>query len=192
MDCTRLLGTAGRCWCRIGCGVPGIAITMAVATSVLAQPVAFGPAEVSRLQQLTSFSSDWTSTGNFDLEEPVQLDITIEGVLVPQEGNAELLFSTLQESAGPLLLNYGPEHVYHATLQLAEEVRRLGLGRGKLKTGWRARLSGWPATEHNLSPSVLLVDEIEMLRGNKRYALHDYPRMRRHKERLKSHPHKDQ
>ncbi len=156
------------------------------ATCAFSQPSAITPEDVSRLRQLTHFSWDWSNTDAFDLDNPVSLQVTIQRVVIPEVGNAELLFtlSDQQRRRSELTLPQRPR--YHAILQSAEEVRRLGIRRSDFVEGLQATLTGWPATERNVTPNVLLIDEIEMGNQGRRFKLQDHPHMQKHRKRAAS------
>ena len=182
MDCSKHVLMADRRGRFIGALLLGLYLIGTLPSLALAQPVATGPAELSRWRAWTDYRTDWSATDRYDFGTPVSVDITIEGLLLPQEGNAELLFRTTAAATEHLPFLHGPDHIYHATLQLAREVRRLGLSERDLRRGLRARLRGWPATPENHSPSLLLVDEI-LLPGNRgSFSLHHSPRMRAFRE----------
>lgn len=149
---------------------------LTVSSSVNAEFDAVGPLEVSWLRQMTVLSADWSTTDIYDLNAPVELQVTVEGLLLPEGGHAELLFTPADVGIEPFVRfpQLGP--VYHATLQLADEARRLGLTHRSIRVGSQALIKGWPATERNISPSILLVDEISFI-GQSIIALHDYPEM---------------
>ncbi len=125
---------------------------------------------------MTVLNADWSTIDIYDLNAPIEMQVTVEGVLLPEEGYAELLFTPADGTTEPFnrFPQLGP--VYHATLQLADEARRLGLSHRSFRVGSQAVIRGWPATEQNISPSILLVDEIISPGGNT-IALHDYPQM---------------
>jgi hypothetical protein len=177
MDCSTLLRILYLCGRLPGLALLGFTIVATAVPATAAQPVAAGPDEVSRLRQLTTLTPDWSGTDLYDLARPVELVVTVEGLLVAQEGGTELLFSTAVRDAQFLTRFPAQGPVYHATLQLTSEIKRLGLDLRKLKTGKQALIRGWPATRNNHSPSVVLVDEID-IRGGAHIALHDYPAMK--------------
>lgn len=133
-----------------------------------AQPRAITPQDVAERRQWIDSGSDWAATDAYDLSRLLTLEVRVEGLLLPESGNAELLFSVLENAVGAL--NLKPGRTYHATLQVAQEFRRLRLGRRSFPRGALARLSGWPATGVQRSPSVLLVRDIEL--GGRHLSLH--------------------
>jgi hypothetical protein len=159
----------------------GVALLTAVlAVRAAAGPpaglVVLGPVEVGQLRQHTEFSSDWSMSDRFELGRPISLVVVTERLLLPGEGEAELLFSLPGGDSrlpGPAPVS----GIYHATLQLGGEVRRLGLDAATLRRGEKLRLRGWPATDANRSPARLLVEELELLGSGRLFRLHDYPAM---------------
>ncbi len=146
-----------------------------------AQPVAQGPREVNRLRPWIDPSPDFSRSQAFDLTRPVQLQVRVEGLLLPEGGDAELLFTVLRDAGEELALRRG--QTYHATLQRGPEARRLGINGRQLRGGRRALLRGWPATGAEQSPTVLLVDEIAFKGGGKPLRLHDAGTMERERKR---------
>jgi hypothetical protein len=136
-----------------------------------AQPRAITPEDVAERHRWIDSRSDRASTAVYDLSRLQTLEIRVEGLLLPESGNAELLFSVLEEAVGAL--NLKPGRTYHATLQVAREFRRLRFSRRSFPRGARARLSGWPASGGQRSPAVLLVKDIEL--GGRRLSLHENP-----------------
>lgn len=134
-----------------------------VATCLMVSPVlqAQSPEEYQALQEQTDFRSDWYNTRQFDLDNPVKVDVTIHGIEVPELGHAKLLFTPVPTFEMKQHRDFDPDAVMRATLQLAEELDRLELSERYFEKGIRATLTGWPAVRLGESPSVMLIDEIE-------------------------------
>ena len=157
-----------------------LVILLACCPVLWAQPVAIGPQDLNWLRQHTEFSSDWSETELFDLGRPLSLNVTLRGLELPEaDGNAILLFSVDGPQRQLGVRDVDARYVFRATLQLADEVRRLNLSQRELGHGAKAVLRGWPSTPKNLSGSVLLVDDIELASAGARVSLHaNNPRMR--------------
>lgn len=158
----------------------GLAMLSAT-VSVGAQPTAIDPRDISRLNRLTHYSSNWSETDQFDLHNPVAIVVTLRGIDLPENAGAAYLLFTLDLPQG----KQGPGRqagntLFRATLQTAGELRRLKLGRGSFSAGRQAILRGWPSSASNNSASIMLVDEVEMLDNGQLRALHiPHPKMRK-------------
>jgi len=146
-----------------------------------AQPSAYEPEQIRRLNRETGFSSNWSSTDQFNLEEPIELTVTMKGVDIPETvGPAYLLFS--MDVPGALIAEglLAQDHTFRATLQTAAETRRLKLNHGQFAAGKQAVLRGWPPTPDNAGSSMMLVDEVEFLHNGQKVSLHrPHPRMKK-------------
>ena len=143
------------------------------ASPVWAQPAAIEPYQIQRLHRETHFSSNWSETDQFDLENPIELVVTLQGIDLPTSpGEAHILFT--MDIPQSLLddRSLGPNTVFTATMQTAGEARRLKLNRGRLGKGRQAILRGWPPSASNNSASLMLVDEVELLHNGKIISLH--------------------
>ncbi len=136
-----------------------------------AQPRAIAPEDVAERRQWIDSGGNWAATDAYDLTRLQTLQVRVEGLLLPEHGNAELLFSVLEAAVGAL--NLVPGRTYHATLEVAEAFRRRHPGRADWRRGTPARLSGWPATGTRRSPSVLLVRDVDI--GGRRLSLRGPP-----------------
>ena len=148
---------------------------------VSAQPTAIEPLDTSRLNRLTHYSSNWSETDQFDLENPVEIVVTLRGIALPENAGAAYLLFTLDLPQG----THGAGQqagrtLFRATLQTAGELRRLKLGRGSFTAGRQAILRGWPSSATNNSATIMLVDEVEILHNGQLRALHlPHPKMRK-------------
>ena len=138
-----------------------------------AQPGAISPEDVRRMRHETDFSNDWLATNQFDLEDPIALAVTIEGIRIPEAGGrADLLFTMdiPQALLDDGFFEYG--HVFYATLQTTRELSRLRINANKFRAGEEAIIRGWPPTRQNKTTSMMLIDEVEILRNGDRVKLH--------------------
>ena len=143
-----------------------IILTLLISQHVTAQVEVWGPAESSTLHQFTSFSSDFSDSELYDFDNPIKLEITIQGVQFPEDvGYAELLFSIDAASQKSERAAEDPDFVYVATLQTPDELGRLGIRESDFKRGLPAVVTGWPATSKMRSASYMLVDEIDLYRS---------------------------
>jgi hypothetical protein len=145
---------------------------MCLSTPSFAQPSSTGPQDVARLKQKTHFSDDFTHTNAYDLNRPVELFITIRHLVDPEFGNAEMHFTLDALGRGIEATDFDPDLVYIATLQLAREVRRLNANPRSFERGVQARITGWPATADNYGHSMMLVNELDFLKGKKVLRFH--------------------
>lgn len=155
-----------------------ISILLFSTQAFAAQPMVFGPEQINRMRQLTTFSDDFSETKYYDLDNPITLSVTIFAHHIPEEGNAELIFTIDESFSDALRVSEDPDVMYVATMQMAQEAKRLRLGDGRFKKGLQARLTGWPANDNNHTPSILLIDEIELVRSGRKFAMHaENPKM---------------
>lgn len=149
--------------------------------AVSAQPTAIEPLETMRLNRLTHYSSNWSETDQFDLDNPVEIVVTLRGIDLPENAGAAYLLFTLDLPQG----THGAGRqagstLFRATLQTAGELRRLKLGRESFTAGRQAILRGWPSSATNNSATIMLVDEVEILHNGQLRALHlPHPKMRK-------------
>jgi hypothetical protein len=157
----------------LGCTV----ICTSGASQAVAQPAVVDPGAVIATRQWSETSSDWSVTQIYDLDQPVEIAAVIEGLNLPDGGNAELLFRADEEVQQALQWPPGLQ-VYHATLQTTEAARKQQVGTGQLKAGSEVLILGWPALPGNGSVSRLLVDQITVKATGKTYAFHEYQPMK--------------
>ena len=138
-----------------------------------AQPKSIGPDEISRIQQQTEFSGDWTNTDVFDLDQYITLKVTIERLDIPDRaGNVYLWFTLKNQQKITDQENLPANQPFQATLQSVDIVEFLGIDERDFPRGVEAVIRGWPATEKNITGSVLLVDDVNITGSGKTFALH--------------------
>lgn len=161
-------------------------LTYVLLTSPLAwsQPRSISPADIAETKRHTSFSNNWSTTPLYDLEHPVELLVTLHDFNVPRQGYGELVFTVDSHGEGAEEMYLEPERKYIATLPLVDFIRDLHLNERKLSRGVQARLLGWPVVDDNQRNSVVLVDELELLRGGEliRFQPIVYPTMKKHRK----------
>lgn len=153
---------------------------IAPATAYEPQP-ATAAEDISRSRALSDFSSDWSGTDQYDLDEQIELRATLQGIDLPDDGVAVLTFTL--DLPGTVLARIpgSADQLFHAVLQTAQEVKRKGLSRRSFGRGKGVLLRGWPASEANTSGSMMLVEEIQFDNGG-RYRLHsDNPKMKKNR-----------
>lgn len=169
---------------------PGFLLATAAFLSVAAisnlshaQPTAITPQDMIQQRQFTDTSSDWSDTPFYDLENPVEMVVVIEDLVTTNEGNVELLFS-MSSFEGRALSKTEDRPLHRAVLQRDHEFEQLKIGNRAFGRGVEARLYGWPATRHNRTPAILLVDEIEILASGKVHAFHpEHERMKKKRDK---------
>jgi len=150
-----------------------ILLSLMAVSHTVAQPAAIGPQDVSRLQQQTEFSGDWSGTGFFDLDQYVTLRVTIQRLKIPdREGNVYLWFTLKNQQKITDQENLPADQPFQATLQSVDIVKSLGIDERDFPQGVEAVIRGWPATDKNISGSVLLVDEVNVTGSDKQLVLH--------------------
>lgn len=134
------------------------------------------PHSYSDSRYQNSASSDFRNSDRFDIKNPIKAQIIVHRISIPENGYAELLFTypgdaELKRSAElkDPDARIAPYRV--ATLQTAEEVRRLRITEESFENGVEATITGWPATRWQRPYSELLIDEIEFNSGNKKLVL---------------------
>lgn len=147
--------------------------TLCVAHHGLAQPEAIGPEELSHLRQQTEFSGDWSETDAFDLDQYVTLPVILEGLVIPEvAGNVYLWFSTTTQNTLTDQRDLPDDFRFKATLQSSGVLEKMDLSERELPRGTDAVLRGWLATDLNISGSVLLVDDIEIVGNDRTFSMH--------------------
>jgi hypothetical protein len=164
--------------------LPGILLCLAVVLGAADRSAAgdvLHPKDIARLHRATDFSSNWSGTNQFDLENPVELEVELTGIRLPPEGGAAHLLFTLPLPEKTLQqAHFEAEQVFHATLQTAGEFRRLRLSERDFTHGRKALLRGWPASDEEEEASVMLVYEIELQHSGRIISLHRaHPKMKR-------------
>jgi hypothetical protein len=150
-----------------------ICIALILDHQATAQPVAIGPDDISRLQQQTEFSGDWSETDVFDLDKYITLKVTIERLKIPDRaGNVFLWFTLKNQQKLTDEKDLPANQPFQATLQSVDVVEFLQIDEQDFPRGVDAVIRGWPATEKNTTGSVLLVDDINITSSGKTFALH--------------------
>lgn len=157
----------------------GIVLFSLLSPSVHAQPKAIGPQDIARLQQQTEFTGDWSETEFFNLDRYITLRVTIEHVKMPEgPGNVYLHFTVKnpQRLTGEKSLER--DRLFRATLQTAQAVEFMEIDERDFPQGANAVIRGWPATRKNMTGSVFLVDDVNIVGSGKTLSLHrNNPRM---------------
>ena len=165
-------------------------IVFAFAHHSMAQPTAIGPEDISRLQQETQFSSDWSETDAFNLDRYITLHVNIQRLDIPNRaGNVYLWFTVNNSRALTGQVNLPADVIYKATLQSADAVDFLKIDPRDFTGNVGAVIRGWPATDNNITGSVLLIDDIRFTASGKNIALHaDNPKMQSRRKDTHSPP----
>lgn len=154
-------------------GVLLVILTAVTAQQSIAQPKAIGPDDISRLKQQTEFSGDWSETDVFDLDRYITLKVTIERLDVPDRaGNVYLWFTLKNQQKLTDREDLPANQPFQATLQSVDVVEFLDIDERDFPRGVEAVIRGWPATEKNITGSVLLVDDVNITGRGKAISLH--------------------
>ncbi|PIE37028.1 MAG: hypothetical protein CSA53_07420, partial [Gammaproteobacteria bacterium] len=137
-----------------------------------AQPKAVGPDDVQRQLQMTVISSDWSDTQAFDLDNPVDVPVRIQGVHVPRVGYAELYYKLDLDDAYLRSAGADPDAVYVAIMQEVSTIKSMNLPLKTLNNNRKAVLRGWHATPQNFLSSSFLIDEIKLADSREHFAMH--------------------
>jgi len=177
-------------------GVSIAALVIALAISFLTTSAAAGPPkavgyrDALRVHQLTTYSSDWSDTRAFDIENPIAFPAIVTGLEMPEKTGYAILEFKLDippEKRDEVPID--PDVTYRATLQLADEVRRLNSPTGQLRRGVHVTLKGWPRTENSFYSTMMLVDELTITGNGNRLGFHDEnTKLREREERAKNAP----
>ena len=131
-----------------------VTLTFAWVQPVSAQPKAIGPNDISRLQQQTEFSGDWSETKAFDLDRYVTLKVTIERLKIPDRaGNVYLWFTLKNQHKITDDQDLPAQQPFKATLQSVDIVKSMQIDERDFPRGVEAVIRGWPATEKNITGS---------------------------------------
>lgn len=104
------------------------------------------------------YFSDPTGTDQWDMEQYIAYEVVIHEFIYPSFGYASIVFSKVEN----------PEAKYMADTQLVSELKNKGIKKSFIKKGSRAIIYGWPKTQKNRYGSIMLVDEIELIKKNGR------------------------
>lgn len=135
-----------------------------------------GPQDYSNYRYHNHLNSDFSGSDRFDLKNPVEAEVRIHGVQVNEDGYVELLFTYPGDADIRLPKGLDPDTPIAAfrvaTLQTKDEFSRLDVNVRDFREGLPAVLSGWPALEIQQPYSELLVDEIQLGTGGRKYVFH--------------------
>jgi len=152
-------------------------LVLAFAASVAAGPKgpkitpSVSPEDYSNFRYHTQISNDFSGSDRFDLENPIEVEVEIHRVHLNEDGYVELFYSLPGDGDIKLPEGMAPDTPIatfrRATLQTAEEFKRLKIKENDFKRGVQAVLSGWPALPIQLPYSEMLVDEITFVNNGK-------------------------
>lgn len=150
-----------------------ILVLVVSVSSMAAPPEAISYQDALRLRQMSLVTDDWSETKAYDIENPVEIEVVIQGVELAENGYAVLHFlyqGTRDHIDG---VRDGTSEVHRALLQSTEEFERLRVSKSELSRGTAATLIGWHQTRHNYYGPSFLVDAIVLKGSATRYGLHD-------------------
>lgn len=133
------------------------------------------PQDYSNYRYHNHISNDFSESDRFDLKNPIEIEVEIQRIYLHEDGYVELFYTLPGDENLRLPKGMDPDtpiaQFRRATLQTADEFKRLKIKEHEFKKGATAILSGWPALEIQMPYSEMLVDEITYADG-KTYVLH--------------------